>query len=410
MAIQLRRGDYEDFDKTKMQEGELAVVTSSDPNTESGYATYVSYASGDESKVKRLLQEGEIEKTLEELGIEALPVASSSDVWQGTNALVPMNLLETMLSDPAIMQYLPQATINEYGTVRFAKGTETAEGEENLAATPGELKYILAETGYWSDEQMSDDSKGIVQNKVIKRYVDDNTQNKIKVFKLKSNNEPTTNASEYPNVELSDICVNESYRAWICQYHYENIVVWSELLTPASSYLANNFYFKGQIDNMLKEKETKTDWELVREITIEEELGAIEITKDDADNSFEYDDIIVIANGIKGTNGANWWVSVKTTANTSSSGLIQAGNANAISSTTARMIQTKIKRMFGLNRYEYESIHKNTGTYVSTVNKGTLTTSFNIEESTKINYVRIHFSTNNTISAGTVLVYGRKRR
>ena len=86
MAIQLRRGDYEDFDKTKMQEGELAVVTGSDPNTESGCSAYVSFASGDESKVKRLLQEGEVEKTLEELGIEALPVASSGDVWQGTNA------------------------------------------------------------------------------------------------------------------------------------------------------------------------------------------------------------------------------------------------------------------------------------------------------------------------------------
>ncbi len=173
MAIQLRRGDYDDFDKTKMQEGELAVVTSSDPNTESGCSAYVSYASGDESKVKRLLQEGEIEKTLEELGIEALPVASSSDVWQGTDALIPMNLLETMLSDPTIMQYLQQATNQEYGVTRLAGGAETALGEPNLAATPYDLKYILTETGHWSDEQMSDESKGIVQNKVIKQYIDE---------------------------------------------------------------------------------------------------------------------------------------------------------------------------------------------------------------------------------------------
>lgn len=70
MAIQLRRGDYEDFDKTKMQGGELAVVTSSDPNTESGCATYVSYASGDESKVKRLVHEEDYKKDFLNLSAE----------------------------------------------------------------------------------------------------------------------------------------------------------------------------------------------------------------------------------------------------------------------------------------------------------------------------------------------------
>lgn len=184
--------------------------------------------------------------------------------------------------------------------------------------------------------------------------------------------------------------------------------VWSSDYT--NSFIGNYCYSKNESDNQFKEKENKSNWELIREVEVTEEIGAIEITKDEEGNVFEYDDIMVIANGIKGTNGANWWVSVKTTANTSSSGLVQAGNANAMSSSTARIIQTKIERMFGLNRYEYESSHKNTGTYVSTVNKGTLTTNFNLEESTKINYVRIHFSTNNVIRAGTVLAYGRKRR
>lgn len=67
MAIQLRRGDYEDFDKAKMQEGELAVVTTNDPNTESGCATYVSYASGDENKVKRLVHEDDYNNDFENL-------------------------------------------------------------------------------------------------------------------------------------------------------------------------------------------------------------------------------------------------------------------------------------------------------------------------------------------------------
>lgn len=295
------------------------------------------------------------------------------------------------------------------------QGEQGIQGEQGTRGEPGEtgpqgIPGADGKDGHTPEkgvDYFTEDEKAQMVQDVVDRIV---LSDKVKKFKLKNNNEPTTNASEYPGVELGDICVNESYRAWICQYLYENTVVWSELITPTSPYLAGNYYTKNLIDNMLKEKAAKADWELIRNIEITEELGAIEITKDEEGNVFEYDDIMVIANGIKGTNGANWWVSVKTTANTSSSGLVQAGNANAMSSSTARMIQTKIERMFGLNRYEYESSHKNTGTYVSTVNKGTLTTNFNLEESTKINYVRIHFSTNNTISAGTVLVYGRKRR
>ncbi len=295
------------------------------------------------------------------------------------------------------------------------QGEQGIQGEQGTRGEPGEtgpqgIPGADGKDGHTPEkgvDYFTEDEKAQMVQDVVDRIV---LSDKVKKFKLKNNNEPTTNASEYPNVELGDICINESYRAWICQYLYENTVVWSELITPTSPYLAGNYYTKNLIDNMLKEKEAKADWELIRNIEITEELGAIEITKDDADNAFAYDDIMIIANSVKGTNGANWWVSVRTTANTSSSGLVQAGNANAMSSTTARMIQTKIKRMFGLNRYEYESSYKNTGAYVSTVNKGTIATAFELEESTKINYVRIHFSTNNTISAGTVLVYGRKRR
>lgn len=52
MAIQLRRGDYADFDPSRLLDGELAVVLENDPNTEDGTGTYVSYG---DSNVKRLL-------------------------------------------------------------------------------------------------------------------------------------------------------------------------------------------------------------------------------------------------------------------------------------------------------------------------------------------------------------------
>lgn len=231
-------------------------------------------------------------------------------------------------------------------------------------------------------------------------------------YTLKGNNEPTTNASEYPDVKLGDFCVNEVYRAWICEYLHEgsNTVVWSEIITPTSPFLSNYYYTKSLIDNMLKEKENKSDWQLIRKIEITEELGAVEITKDKEENSFKYDDIMVIANNVKGSNSGNWWVSVKTTANPANSGLIQVGNANPLSSTTAKVIHTKIKRMFGVNRYEYDSSYKNITAYASTTNKGTYAPPFELSEETKINYIRIHFSTNNTVNSGTIVVYGRKRR
>ena len=52
MAIQLRRGDYTDFDPSRLLDGELAVVLENDPDTDDGTGTYVSYG---DSNVKRLL-------------------------------------------------------------------------------------------------------------------------------------------------------------------------------------------------------------------------------------------------------------------------------------------------------------------------------------------------------------------
>lgn len=50
MAIQMRRGEYDDFDASKMLAGELAVVVSGDPETEGG-ALYVATAAGSATRV-----------------------------------------------------------------------------------------------------------------------------------------------------------------------------------------------------------------------------------------------------------------------------------------------------------------------------------------------------------------------
>ena len=51
MAVQIRRGDYEDFDPNKLVAGEWAAVMSGDPKATDGKAVYMSFGSGD---VKRM--------------------------------------------------------------------------------------------------------------------------------------------------------------------------------------------------------------------------------------------------------------------------------------------------------------------------------------------------------------------
>lgn len=84
MAIQLRRGEYEDFDKTKMQEGELAVVTSGDPNTVSGQAMYICFGSG---AVERIITYGGITGT-----VEIAPTQQSEKI--STSNMQRLNLLD----------------------------------------------------------------------------------------------------------------------------------------------------------------------------------------------------------------------------------------------------------------------------------------------------------------------------
>jgi hypothetical protein len=57
MAIQNRRGDYNNFDPTKQVAGEFAVVLTNDPNTDDGKAVYITYSAGN---VKRLATYQEI--------------------------------------------------------------------------------------------------------------------------------------------------------------------------------------------------------------------------------------------------------------------------------------------------------------------------------------------------------------
>ena len=57
MAIQIRRGSYEDFDPSKLVAGELAVVTEGDPSSSTGRALYICFEPG---AVKRIVDYDDI--------------------------------------------------------------------------------------------------------------------------------------------------------------------------------------------------------------------------------------------------------------------------------------------------------------------------------------------------------------
>lgn len=61
MAIQLRRGVYNNFDPAKLLPGEVAVVQSGDPNTRNGKAVYIATLSGE---IKRFAFVEDVEEIL----------------------------------------------------------------------------------------------------------------------------------------------------------------------------------------------------------------------------------------------------------------------------------------------------------------------------------------------------------
>lgn len=75
MAVQLRRGNYADFDPQKMKPAEVAVVQGDDPTSYDGKAVYVAISPGD---VKRMASFDEIQDEVYNQGAEFLEKAEQA--------------------------------------------------------------------------------------------------------------------------------------------------------------------------------------------------------------------------------------------------------------------------------------------------------------------------------------------
>jgi hypothetical protein len=106
MAIQNRRGDYNNFDPTKQVAGEFAVVMTNDPNTDDGKAVYIAYGAGN---VKRLATYQEVSGLVD----SAEGYAESAETSAGTATTQASNASDS-------------ATLSESWAVG---GTDSREGE-----------------------------------------------------------------------------------------------------------------------------------------------------------------------------------------------------------------------------------------------------------------------------------------
>ncbi len=89
MAIRIRRGSYNDFDKNKLLPGEIAVVMSNDPNVPDGKTIYACLGTGD---VKRFATIEELETLLSLSHGQYALLAESIKALQGnTSVMVDLN-------------------------------------------------------------------------------------------------------------------------------------------------------------------------------------------------------------------------------------------------------------------------------------------------------------------------------
>ena len=87
MAIQMRRGNYNNYDPAKMLPGELAVTLQNDPRSENGKALHVSFGASDEKTLMTFEDaEGMIEDAVEEAAEQAAEQAAEEATADAVDA------------------------------------------------------------------------------------------------------------------------------------------------------------------------------------------------------------------------------------------------------------------------------------------------------------------------------------
>lgn len=140
MAIQLRRGIFDRFDPTKLLPGEMAVVTSGDPDTVDGRSVYLCFSAG---TTKRLAtwedMAGDLANAFGELEAEF-----SSDMTEATNAATSAAQAATSSKNAA--------DVATQSATEAAADARTAAAEARGAVDPDMRMYLAWVTDEDGDE------------------------------------------------------------------------------------------------------------------------------------------------------------------------------------------------------------------------------------------------------------------
>ena len=142
MAIQHRRGDFNNFDPTKQVAGEFAVVLSNDPNVEDGKGIYITYGLGN---VKRLATYQEI-AGLAERAHTAAENAETSETNAENSAT---SASESAGEASEYKEYVEEAVnaLPPIMSIDFSTGELLADGGLLLLSineNTGNLEYLMA--------------------------------------------------------------------------------------------------------------------------------------------------------------------------------------------------------------------------------------------------------------------------
>lgn len=244
--------------------------------------------------------------------------------------------------------------------------------------------------------------------------------------------DPTTNLSNYPGIQGGDIYFkgagsvsrnNTPLTNMYYAYLYNNTLYWNEIA------LINDVYKKTEVNTLLDAKQAvltagnnlninsqntisykEAEWELIKtvEATEDNPLGEIVWQASDLVNG-TYDDIMIKATGVQGNTAGNYGMQCKTTANTFNAGLFGTMLASAVSTTVSRSFYTTIERLNGTTEFDTSSWYIDNYLNKEIRSIQTAPDLVVTNPSHKLYYVRIYFSSTNTIKSGTFKIYGRKR-
>ena len=136
MAIQMRRGDYADFDPTKLVAGELAVVTSGDPNSDTGRALYICFEPG---VVKRVTDYEDL--------IDQINAATQEIQQRFTNAVKQSARDALSFAESASSSAGTASSASESATAASQSASSAQAAAESAAAAAKDAKEYVDQHG-----------------------------------------------------------------------------------------------------------------------------------------------------------------------------------------------------------------------------------------------------------------------